>query len=53
MMHDDDRYGANAAWQANFERMAQRAARDPGYYEIAGCNVQARADELRADGGAA
>jgi hypothetical protein len=38
---------ANDRWRANFERMAQRAARDPGFYAIAGSGVQCRADEIR------
>lgn len=33
---------------ARFEHLAQRAAADPKFYEIAGCNVQHRADEIRA-----
>jgi len=38
-----------AAYTANLQRMARRAAADPAYYEIAGGTVQRLADELRAE----
>lgn len=39
---------ADAPWQANFRRMAERAATDPDYYAITGSGVQALADDIRA-----
>jgi hypothetical protein len=41
-------YRADSRWRGNFERMAQRAARSREFYAIAGCNIQRRADEIRA-----
>lgn len=44
----DERYTADERWQANFERMAMRAAREPEFYSIAGESIQHRADAIRA-----
>jgi hypothetical protein len=38
---------ADAGYQENFRRMAERAAADPDYYAITGSGVQRLADEIR------
>jgi hypothetical protein len=38
----------NSAWFANFRRLAERAAREPEFYEIAGSNVRFLADAIKA-----
>lgn len=42
-------YRADARWRGNFERMAQRAAREVEFYAIAGGGIQHRADQIRAE----
>ncbi|CPR12428.1 hypothetical protein BN971_03727 [Mycobacterium bohemicum DSM 44277] len=44
----DDRYTADARWCANLQRIAERAAREPQFYEIAGRAAQAMADDIKA-----
>lgn len=47
-------YGeADDPYMANLARMAARAAREPGVYEIAGATVQHVADQIQAAGGEA
>jgi hypothetical protein len=38
----------NSAWFENFRRLAERAAREPEFYEIAGSNVRFLADAIKA-----
>lgn len=44
---DDDRYVADGKWFGNLRRMAERAAADPAFYEIAGRAAQRMADDIK------